>query len=84
MHFVDAGVDSGPIVLQATVPVYDDDTPGTLSVRILEAEHCIYPQAVRLWAEGRLRVDGRRVHGTGTTGASDPMARVAKDGARLL
>jgi phosphoribosylglycinamide formyltransferase-1 len=61
---VDAGVDSGPIVLQAVVPVRDDDTAATLAARILEREHEIYPRAVRLWAAGRLRVEGRRVLGT--------------------
>jgi phosphoribosylglycinamide formyltransferase-1 len=61
-HLVDAGVDSGPIVLQAAVEVGEADTPETLAARILECEHEIYPRAVRLWAEGRLRVDGRRVH----------------------
>jgi phosphoribosylglycinamide formyltransferase-1 len=61
VHLVDAGVDSGPIVLQASVPVHDDDTPETLAARILEREHDLYPRAVRLWAEGRLRLEGRRV-----------------------
>jgi phosphoribosylglycinamide formyltransferase-1 len=61
VHFVDAGIDSGPIVLQAVVPLRDDDTPETLAARILEREHEIYPRAVRLWAEGRLRLEGRRV-----------------------
>jgi phosphoribosylglycinamide formyltransferase-1 len=64
VHLVDAGVDSGPIVLQAVVPVRDDDTAATLAARILEREHEIYPRAVRLWAAGRLRVEGRRVLGT--------------------
>jgi phosphoribosylglycinamide formyltransferase-1 len=61
VHFVDAGVDTGPIVLQAAVAVHDEDTPETLAARILEREHAIYPEAVRLWAAGRLRVEGRRV-----------------------
>lgn len=61
VHFVDAGVDAGPIVLQAAVPVQDDDTAETLSARILEREHAIYPEAVRLFAAGRLHVYGRRV-----------------------
>ena len=61
VHFVDAGVDTGPIVLQAVVPVESDDTPTTLSARILEQEHRIYPEAVRLFFEGRLQVEGRRV-----------------------
>lgn len=61
VHFVTEGVDEGPIILQAAVPILDDDTPNTLAARILEQEHKIYPQAVQLFAEGRLRVEGRHV-----------------------
>jgi phosphoribosylglycinamide formyltransferase-1 len=61
VHFVTEGVDEGPIILQAAVPILDDDTPETLAARILEQEHKIYPRAVQLFAEGRLRVEGRRV-----------------------
>ena len=61
VHFVDEGVDTGPIVLQAAVPVSEDDTEETLSERILAEEHRIYPEAVRLFAEGRLSLEGRRV-----------------------
>ena len=61
VHLVDAGVDTGPIVLQAVVPVEPEDTPVTLADRILEQEHRIYPEAVRLFFEGRLNVEGRRV-----------------------
>ena len=61
VHFVDEGVDTGPIVLQASVPVLDDDTEATLAVRILSEEHRLYPEAIRLYAEGRLDVTGRRV-----------------------
>lgn len=61
VHFVTAEVDAGPIVLQAVVPVEQDDTEETLAARILEQEHRLYPEAVRLYAEGRLRVEGRRV-----------------------
>lgn len=61
VHFVDEGLDSGPIVLQEAVPVREDDTTASLSARILEAEHRIYPRAVRLVLEGRCRVEGRRV-----------------------
>ncbi|MBI2527648.1 MAG: phosphoribosylglycinamide formyltransferase [Candidatus Rokubacteria bacterium] len=61
VHFVDDGVDTGPIVLQAAVPVRQDDTEETLSDRILAEEHRLYPEAIRLFAEGRLRVEGRRV-----------------------
>ncbi|GIW06489.1 MAG: phosphoribosylglycinamide formyltransferase [Dehalococcoidia bacterium] len=61
VHFVTEEVDAGPIVLQAPVPVLDDDTVESLSARILEEEHRILPEAVRLLAEGRLRIEGRRV-----------------------
>lgn len=61
IHFVDASVDGGPIILQKAVPVHDDDTEETLAARILEQEHVFLPLAVRLFAEGRLKVDGRRV-----------------------
>jgi phosphoribosylglycinamide formyltransferase-1 len=61
VHFVSAGLDDGPIILQATVPVLGDDTVATLRDRILEQEHRIYPEAIKLFAEGRLRVNGRRV-----------------------
>jgi phosphoribosylglycinamide formyltransferase-1 len=61
VHFVTEGVDEGPIILQAAVPVLDGDTAETLAVRILEQEHKIYPRAVQLFAEGRLQVEGRRV-----------------------
>jgi phosphoribosylglycinamide formyltransferase-1 len=61
VHFTDDGVDTGPIVLQAAVPVHPDDTEETLSARILAEEHRLYPAAVRLFAEGRLEIVGRRV-----------------------
>jgi phosphoribosylglycinamide formyltransferase-1 len=61
VHFVDEGVDTGPIVLQASVPVEPGDTEETLSARILAEEHRLYPAALRLFAEGRLEVVGRRV-----------------------
>ena len=61
VHFVDEGVDTGPIILQAAVPVEPDDTEETLSARILVEEHRLYPEAVRLFAEGRLVIEGRRV-----------------------
>lgn len=61
VHFVDAGLDSGPIILQAPVPVLEDDDADTLAARILEQEHIIYPLALKLLAEGRLTVEGRRV-----------------------
>lgn len=61
VHFVDPGVDSGPIIIQAAVPVLDGDDESTLAKRILEQEHRIYPRAIQLFAEGRLRIDGRHV-----------------------
>jgi phosphoribosylglycinamide formyltransferase 1 len=61
VHFVDENLDAGPIVLQATVPVRDDDTEETLSSRILAEEHRIYTQAVRIVLEGKYRIIGRRV-----------------------
>jgi phosphoribosylglycinamide formyltransferase-1 len=61
VHFVDEGVDTGPIVLQAAVPVTPGDTEDTLSARILVQEHRLYPEAIRLFAEGRLTIAGRRV-----------------------
>jgi phosphoribosylglycinamide formyltransferase-1 len=60
VHFIDEGVDSGPIILQKTVPVLDNDTEETLSARILEQEHLAYPEAVKLFCEGRLQIDGRK------------------------
>lgn len=67
VHFVRAEVDTGPIIAQAVVPVHDDDNEESLSARILAAEHRLYPLAVRLCAEGRLRIDGNRVVVTGGT-----------------
>jgi phosphoribosylglycinamide formyltransferase 1 len=61
VHFVDTGTDTGPIICQAAVPVLYDDTVDTLSARILVEEHHCYPLAVKMFAEGRLRVEGRRV-----------------------
>jgi phosphoribosylglycinamide formyltransferase-1 len=61
VHFVDEGVDTGPIVLQACVPILEHETEETLSARILVEEHRLYPEAIRLFALGRLRLGGRRV-----------------------
>jgi phosphoribosylglycinamide formyltransferase 1 len=61
VHFVDKGMDTGPIIIQAAVPVYDNDTEETLSARILKLEHKIYPEAIRLFSENRLKVEGRIV-----------------------
>lgn len=61
VHFVDGGMDSGPIILQAPVPIIDSDDADSLAARILEQEHIIYPLALKLLAEGRLHIEGRRV-----------------------
>lgn len=61
VHFVDEGMDSGPIILQEAVPVLDNDTVETLSERILHVEHILYPRAVNLYCQQRLAVEGRRV-----------------------
>lgn len=61
VHFVDEGVDTGPIIIQSAVPVYADDTEETLSERILKQEHRIFPYAIRLYSEGRLKVEGKKV-----------------------
>jgi phosphoribosylglycinamide formyltransferase-1 len=61
VHFVDEGMDTGPIIIQAVVPVFDNDTADTLAARILEQEHMIYPEAIGLLAEGRLKLNGRKV-----------------------
>ena len=77
VHFVTEGVDEGPVIIQAAVPVVEGDTAETLAARILEQEHRIYPRAVQLYAEGRLRVDGRQVRIAGevetlTQGLANP------------
>ena len=61
VHFVDENLDAGPIVLQAVLPVNDNDTEDTLSARILQEEHRIYSEAVRIVLEGRYKIEGRRV-----------------------
>jgi phosphoribosylglycinamide formyltransferase 1 len=67
VHLVDEGIDTGPIVAQAAVPVLDGDTEESLQRRIQEQEHRLFPLALRLLAEGRLRIEGRRVHVAGGT-----------------
>jgi phosphoribosylglycinamide formyltransferase 1 len=67
VHFVDEGLDSGPIVLQQPVPVLETDTAESLAARILEEEHRLYSRAIALYFKGRLRIEGRRVKG-----ADDP------------
>jgi phosphoribosylglycinamide formyltransferase-1 len=61
-HFVDNRYDEGPIILQRPVPAYAEDTPDDLAARVFEQECIAYPEAIRLFAEGRLRIEGRRVH----------------------
>ena len=61
VHFVDAGTDSGPILVQKAVPVMEDDTPETLHARIQVQEHIAYPEALNIIASGRYRIEGRRV-----------------------
>ena len=62
IHFVDEGTDSGPIILQAAVPVLPEDTEETLAERVLAEEHRLYPRAIELCVKGQLRVEGRHVH----------------------
>lgn len=61
VHFVDAGMDTGPIIVQKSVPVREDDTPATLHARIQEQEHAAYPEALQLIAQARVAIRGRRV-----------------------
>jgi phosphoribosylglycinamide formyltransferase-1 len=74
VHLVDQGTDTGPILIQAAVPVLDGDTEETLAARILAQEHRCYPRAISLWAQGRVQIDGRRVRIQGA----------AADGSRTL
>jgi phosphoribosylglycinamide formyltransferase 1 len=74
VHFVDEGMDTGPIIAQAAVPVYHDDTEETLSARILKMEHRIYPGAIRLFSEGRLEVEGRTVKVKGKASSESHLA----------
>jgi phosphoribosylglycinamide formyltransferase 1 len=61
VHFVDEGMDSGPVILQKAVPVLEEDDEESLSARILEQEHQLYPEAVSMFCQGRIKVEGRRV-----------------------
>ena len=61
VHFVDEGMDTGPIIIQSVVPILDNDTEDSLSERILRQEHKIYSRAIQLYAEGSLKIEGRRV-----------------------
>jgi phosphoribosylglycinamide formyltransferase-1 len=60
-HFVDEGTDTGPIIIQAVVPVLPDDTEESLGTRILKEEHRIFPESLKLWSEGRILIEGRKV-----------------------
>ncbi|MGY8986655.1 MAG: phosphoribosylglycinamide formyltransferase [Sphingomonadales bacterium] len=62
VHFVRAEMDEGPVILQAVVPISDEDTPQTLAKKVLKKEHIIYPQAIRLIASGKVKVAGKKVH----------------------
>jgi phosphoribosylglycinamide formyltransferase-1 len=76
VHFVDAGTDTGPSIAQAVVPVLDGDDEEALRLRILAEEHRLYPAVIRAIAEGRVSVDGRRVHMQGTpAGLADARLR---------
>jgi len=61
VHFIDEGVDTGPIIIQSVVPVFQDDTEETLAARILKEEHQIYPRAIQFFAEGKIKITGRKV-----------------------
>lgn len=62
VHFIDDDVDTGPIIIQECVPIYDSDTEEDLSNRILQLEHKLYPLAIKLFSDGKLKLDGRKVH----------------------
>jgi phosphoribosylglycinamide formyltransferase 1 len=72
VHFADEGVDTGPIIIQAVVPVWPDDTEDTLAARILQEEHKIYPQAIQWFAEDRLEIRGRKVFLKGVPSSYPP------------
>ncbi len=77
VHFVRPEMDDGPIVAQAVVPVLQGDTPGDLAARILAEEHRLYPMAVRMIAEGRVKVAGNKVEISGTAEAPSPVVNPA-------
>ena len=62
VHFVSTALDGGPVIIQASVPVLPDDTAETLAKRVLQQEHIIYPRAIQLYCEGKLKINGRHVH----------------------
>jgi phosphoribosylglycinamide formyltransferase-1 len=79
VHFVDKGVDTGPIIVQAVVPVFPNDTPETLSERVLRYEHRIYPQAVKWFVDGRIELSGRKVVVKGADYSSLPVVPALED-----
>ena len=82
VHFVRPAMDDGPIIVQAAVPVLQDDDPDTLAGRVLEMEHRIYPLALGLIADGRVSVDGDRSVLSGTTPSCDRLINPSPDGLR--
>jgi phosphoribosylglycinamide formyltransferase 1 len=80
IHFVRADMDAGPIILQATVPVHEEDTEASLAARVLAAEHRCYPAAVRWIAEGRISIEGERVRVKGRANPPPPAVNPAIDG----
>ncbi len=79
VHFVDKGVDTGPIIVQAAVPVSPDDDERTLSEKVLQLEHKIYPQAVKWFVDGRIEVEGRRVKVRGADYSKLPVVPALED-----
>jgi phosphoribosylglycinamide formyltransferase-1 len=75
VHVVDEGTDTGPIVIQAAVPVLEGDSEETLAARILAQEHRCYPRAIALFAQGRIRIEDRRVQIAGAAG--DPARTIS-------
>lgn len=76
VHFVDEGADTGPIIIQAVVPVMDGDSEQTLADRILRLEHKIYPLAIKYIAQGKLRLEGRRVYFSNGAGIEPSMSAI--------
>jgi len=79
VHFVDEGVDTGPVIIQAVVPVSPSDTPESLSSKILAYEHRIYPQAVKWFVDGRIKLSGRRVTVEGADYSGLPVVPALED-----
>lgn len=77
VHFVDEAVDTGPVIIQSALPILQDDTEETLSERILRLEHKIYPEAIRLFSEGKIEVEGRKVRIKGYTSLDTHIANPA-------